>query len=67
MLVIALAGAPWVPDYARPGVERPDAFKSDHRCARIGGSDPELDWWRLYNDPMLDEPHRDRPTNRIRV
>jgi len=51
-LSIALAGCKVGPDYARPKVEQPAAFKSPP-TTQPATSIP-TDWWRLYNDPQLD-------------
>jgi outer membrane protein, multidrug efflux system len=49
-----LAGGCMVgPDYVRPAVEQPAAFKSERPTANA--SPIAMEWWRLYSDPALDE------------
>jgi outer membrane protein, multidrug efflux system len=49
-----LAGGCMVgPDYVRPAVEQPAAFKS--APATANASPIAMEWWRLYSDPALDE------------
>ncbi|MGD0044005.1 MAG: RND transporter, partial [Isosphaeraceae bacterium] len=49
---IALSGCMVGPNYVRPRVEEPPAFKSQP----AGEPAPPIasDWWRLYGDPELD-------------
>jgi outer membrane protein, multidrug efflux system len=49
---LALTGCTVGPDYARPKVEQPAAFKSP-ATTQPATSIP-TEWWRLYNDPQLD-------------
>jgi len=51
-LSIALAGCMVGPDYARPKVAQPSAFKSPATTQPVAAIPAE--WWRLYNDPQLD-------------
>ena len=47
---IFLAGCAVQPDYKRPAVELPDAWKqSAENLAKDGG------WWRLYGDPVVEK------------
>jgi outer membrane protein, multidrug efflux system len=49
-----LAGGCMVgPDYVPPAIEQPAAFKSEP--ATTNASPIEMEWWRLYGDPALDE------------
>ena len=41
------------PDYVRPVVEQPAAFKSEPATANAPPI--AMEWWRLYSDPALDE------------
>ena len=52
LAVVVGSGCATGPEYARPALDPPPAFKSpvpDGQAAVL----PE-DWWRLYNDPELD-------------
>jgi multidrug efflux system outer membrane protein len=52
-LAAALQGCTVGPDYARPTVEQPMAFKS---LAATRPAPPiSAEWWRLYDDPQLDQ------------
>src|SRR3954470_8317726 len=55
-LAAALAGCKVGPNYARPAVEQPSAFKS--RAVTQPATQPSAvltaDWWRLYHDAELD-------------
>src|SRR2546421_2083984 len=48
-----LAGCEVGPDYSRPKVEQPAAFKS--QSATRPAQPLPTDWWRLYRDPRLDQ------------
>lgn len=53
-LALAAAGCTTLgPDYERPALTLPDAFPR----AAAGTAAPDIrpDWWKLYNDPVLDE------------
>src|SRR3954471_9308165 len=52
-LATFVAGCEVGPNYARPAVEQPAAFKSQPATTQAA---PPLsaEWWRLYNDPELD-------------
>ena len=52
-LAIALSGCEVGPNYARPTVEQPGAFKS--QPATRPAPPVPADWWRLYRDPELDQ------------
>ena len=53
LLPLLLAACTTGPDYQRPGLHTPAAFKS---AAEGETAQPGLDqdWWRLFNDPELD-------------
>jgi len=48
-LLALAAGCAVKPDYQRPAVELPAAWKESAPVAAAGG-----DWWRIYGDPVLD-------------
>lgn len=53
ILAVWLTGCEVGPNYARPKVEQPAAFKSQ---AATQPSPPiQAEWWRLYHDPELDQ------------
>jgi outer membrane protein, multidrug efflux system len=54
ILTVVLPGCLVGPNYARPEVERPVAFKSGTAAAQ---PEPPIrpDWWRLYCDAQLDQ------------
>jgi multidrug efflux system outer membrane protein len=52
-LTPALAGCNVGPNYARPQVEQPSAFKS--QAATQPAPPITAEWWRLYHDPQLDQ------------
>ncbi len=51
----ALAGCAAGPDYARPAIEVPDAYKeaSDWRTAEPRDDERRGEWWTVYGDPEL--------------
>ncbi len=51
-----LAGCSVGPDYVRPGVETPAAFKEAGKWKPAEPRDlvPRGRWWTIYNDPLLD-------------
>jgi outer membrane protein, multidrug efflux system len=53
LAAVVLAGCMVGPDYERPAVELPAAFPG----AQAGAADAALpqDWWKLYDDPLLNE------------
>ena len=54
---LALAGCMVGPDYQRPATELPSTF-TESAAGAITGAAPEAipdDWWRLFNDAMLDD------------
>ena len=53
-LAVALPGCMVGPNYARPDVEQPAAFKSQPATTRSAQPIP-AEWWRLYKDPQLDQ------------
>ena len=53
LLLAVTTGACLVgPNYSRPAVEQPPAFKSEPLASPAGL--PESGWWELYTDPELD-------------
>src|SRR2546421_342842 len=54
LLTAALAGCKVGPNYARPAVEQPLAFKSQPPATQPAPPIPS-EWWRLYQDPQLDQ------------
>jgi NodT family efflux transporter outer membrane factor (OMF) lipoprotein len=54
-LAACLAGCAVGPDYQRPAVETPAAFKEagDWKPAQPGDNVPAGRWWEIYNDPQL--------------
>lgn len=56
-LLPALTGcAIWGPDYEKPQVETPEAWKSKDRYATLDGKPlPEMAWWQKMKDPVLDD------------
>lgn len=48
---LLLAGCAVGPDYERPAIELPAAYPVQD----LGAAALRSDWWRLYNDPQLDE------------
>lgn len=55
LLATALAGGCALgPDFERPAVEQPDAF----RAAGTGESIANLPWWTLFGDPVLQDLER---------
>ncbi len=53
LLAIAIPGCEVGPNYQRPHVEQPAAFKS--QPATQPAPPISADWWRLYKDPVLDQ------------
>ncbi|MFA6148139.1 MAG: efflux transporter outer membrane subunit [bacterium] len=49
--LLLLAGCAVGPDYRRPVVDVPDAFRCSEKDARDAAN---IDWWREYRDPVLD-------------
>src|SRR5271170_6467042 len=52
-MVAALPGCQVGPNYARPKVEQPVAFKSQEAATQPAPRIP-TEWWRLYHDAELD-------------
>ena len=48
---LLLAGCALGPDYERPAMELPAAYPEQD----VGAAALQSDWWKLYNDPKLDE------------
>jgi NodT family efflux transporter outer membrane factor (OMF) lipoprotein len=55
-LVVLLASCAVGPDYVRPAVEAPGAFKESEgwKPAEPRAVDPHQPWWTWYSDPVLD-------------
>ena len=56
-LALGLAGCAVGPDYERPKVETPAAFKEaagNWAVARPQDAVPKGEWWKVFNDPVLD-------------
>jgi multidrug efflux system outer membrane protein len=53
LMALALPGCTVGPNYARPNVEQPLAFKSESATTRPA-TPITAEWWRLYQDPQLD-------------
>jgi len=49
---VSLAGCMVGPDYRRPGVEMPSAYRFEDKESRQAANP---DWWRQFNDPALDD------------
>ena len=56
-LAALLAGCAVGPDYARPSMELPQAYKEDGpwKVAAPGQIDSNQRWWEAYGDPILNE------------
>jgi multidrug efflux system outer membrane protein len=50
-----LAGCTAGPDYRRPVLDLPASFPEDSAVPAAATPLPPSDWWRLYQDPLLDE------------
>jgi NodT family efflux transporter outer membrane factor (OMF) lipoprotein len=57
VLVCLLAGCAVGPDYKRPRVDTPPAFKETEgwKVAEPSDAAPRGNWWDVYNDPILDK------------
>ncbi len=58
LLVVGLAGCTLGPDYARPDLQLPEAYRtpdaSQQALANLQAQAPiKADWWTLFNDPQL--------------
>ena len=56
VLMVALAGCSVGPDYQRPALDTPSAFRaSSTGTVDLSGTNSlaDLDWWRVMNDPQL--------------
>jgi multidrug efflux system outer membrane protein len=51
---LALAGCTLGPDYSRPGVGLPADYPEAPAAASSTAAEVPLEWWRLYQDPLLD-------------
>lgn len=57
LFAVGLAGCSVGPDYARPPVSEPAAYKGDAGWKAAEPADHRLggEWWRMYRDPLLDD------------
>jgi outer membrane protein, multidrug efflux system len=55
VVAAALAGCMVGPDYERPAMELPAAYPAAQAPAGTTEAVLRADWWKLYNDPLLDE------------
>jgi NodT family efflux transporter outer membrane factor (OMF) lipoprotein len=57
VLTLALAGCAVGPDYVRPSMDLPSAYKEQGpwKDARPGSIDSSQRWWEIYGDPVLDD------------
>jgi multidrug efflux system outer membrane protein len=57
VLAAALGGCMVGPDYRRPALDVPSAYSQPATQAATDARSPTLaaDWWRLYDDPVLNE------------
>ena len=55
-IALALAGCAAGPDYVRPTLDIPAAYKEPGpwKSASPGSIDPHGEWWKAYRDPTLD-------------
>jgi outer membrane protein TolC len=55
-LAALLPGCTLGPNYARPGVEAPAAYKEAQgwKTAQPRDTEPRGPWWSVFNDPQLD-------------
>jgi NodT family efflux transporter outer membrane factor (OMF) lipoprotein len=55
LLLLAVAGCAIGPDYERPGIEAPPAFKEAEgwKVAEPRDAVPKGKWWEVFNDPVL--------------
>ncbi|MEO8675562.1 MAG: efflux transporter outer membrane subunit, partial [Casimicrobiaceae bacterium] len=51
VVALALAGCTMGPDYRRPAVLAPDAFRF---AAKEAADSANLEWWKQFGDPVLD-------------
>jgi multidrug efflux system outer membrane protein len=57
ILVLSLAGCAIGPKYQRPDVPEPPQFKESSSSTAATSGTPAIayaDWWRVFNDPLLD-------------
>jgi NodT family efflux transporter outer membrane factor (OMF) lipoprotein len=54
LLAAALAACTVGPDYVRPAVETPAAFKEQWKTAEPRDEHPRGDWWAVFGDSTLD-------------
>jgi len=56
LIVLTLAGCAIGPDYVKPKMDIPAAFKEDGRWKSASPQDatPRGNWWAVYQDPQLD-------------
>src|SRR5579862_7446639 len=54
LALVIMTGCEVGPNYTRPKVDAPSAFKSESPATQPAQPIP-ADWWRLYDDPQLDQ------------
>jgi multidrug efflux system outer membrane protein len=59
--LMILAGCAVGPNYERPSIHSPAAFRFDHATTNVAA--PELTWWQLYQDETLQGLIREAFTN----
>ncbi|HUH95581.1 MAG TPA: efflux transporter outer membrane subunit [Casimicrobiaceae bacterium] len=55
VLAAALAACTAGPDYVRPGVETPQAFKEQWKVAEPRDQGPRGNWWEVFDDSQLND------------
>lgn len=57
LLLLGLAGCAAGPDYVRPPVEVPAAFKEAGQWKPAANAEPAVEekWWKVFADPVLDQ------------
>lgn len=58
---VVLAGCAVGPDYQRPGIDVGAQYRQNQGWTQVGQTELSLraDWWRLFNDPVLDDLMQD--------
>jgi len=60
-IVVCVSGCAVGPNYKRPAIDSPAAFRSENSIASNGSGD--LAWWEVYRDPVLQDLIRQAVTN----